>query len=439
MSGTLELITLINQSQPLTDPKVKAAALAGVMDYFSSSLQAKDEIQVQQLLNWIEQEGGHNHFWLIGQNQKATTRQAALFNGFQAHLLDYDDVHAEVRGHPSAVILSALFSSIAQEQTDISGERFLSAYVIGIEVMARLALAVGSEHYVKGWHNTSTLGGIAATAAICYLHQYDFMSQALAVAATQASGLRLLFGTSIKPLHAGMAAQNAIQAVEWVKAGLSAECDFLDPKSGFLAVYGKDKAKLNLSHWGESWKIVSPGLWFKTYPYCSAASYVADAALVLASTIDVSDIRSIDIIFSPQGDEALIYTKPELEEQGRFSAEYITALFLLNKQVSFADFKPVKVRSDVADLMKKIHRRNGVSTGRRFVCIEVTKQNGQVISYQVNQPKGSPENPYTQQEMFAKLEQALNDKHKAEQFYHILQQLPDNSVSHFVQQVAELI
>ena len=193
-------------------------AINGVIDYFASSLQARHEADVHRLLNWIDKEGGNAKAWLVGQKKLVTARQAALFNGFQAHCLDYDDVHSDVRGHPSAVILSALFASVQLDkvQYHIDGKRFLTAYVIGIEVMARLGKSVNPKHYERGWHTTLTLGGIAATAAICYLYNEPFLSQALTLAATQASGLRLVMGTPIKFLHAGLAAQHAIQSVEWL-------------------------------------------------------------------------------------------------------------------------------------------------------------------------------------------------------------------------------
>jgi 2-methylcitrate dehydratase PrpD len=47
----------------------------------------------------------------------------------------------------------------------LSGERFLAAYAVGVETVARLGLSIGADHYAKGWHNTATLGGIAAAVA----------------------------------------------------------------------------------------------------------------------------------------------------------------------------------------------------------------------------------------------------------------------------------
>ena len=133
------------------------------------------------------------------------------------HALDYDDVHSDVRGHPSSVILPALFALASGRE--ISGKSFLDAYIIGVEFMARLGQAVGTASYLKGWHNTSLLGGVAATFAGARLLGFTpaETQNAVGIAVSQAGGLRVQFGTEMKPLHAGLAAQQAVQSIEWTQ------------------------------------------------------------------------------------------------------------------------------------------------------------------------------------------------------------------------------
>lgn len=421
MTLSQQFSDLISQTPPIDEPTTLSYAVNGVIDYFASSLQAHHEADLTTLLSWIDDEGGHARAWLIGQKKLASARQAALFNGFQAHCLDYDDVHSDVRGHPSAVILSALIASIRLDNpaAPIDSERFLTAYVIGIEVMARLGKSVNPNHYEKGWHATITLGGMAATAAICYLHEYPFLSQALALAATQAAGLRLMVGTSIKFLHAGLAAQSAIQSVEWLKAGMRADKDFLDDKLGFLAVYGQGNASLDLSHWGQPWKIAQPGLWFKTYSYCSAASYIADAGELLYQRhpLSVEEIDKVTIFFAPpKSDAALIYHTPVLAEQGRFSAEYILALTLLGQPLTFDQFGPSPIAPNIRQLMAKITRSDHIDLiphpeayNNRYVVVEIDSQTGEKVSQRIDIPKGSPKNPYSPAQMSHKLQQAVGN------------------------------
>ena len=420
-----QLSFLIANTPIINDPKTIECAINGVIDYFASSLQARHEVDVHRLLNWIDNEGGTAKAWLVGQKKLVTARQAALFNGFQAHCLDYDDVHSDVRGHPSAVILSALFASVQLDevQSHVDGKRFLTAYVIGIEVMARLGKSVNPKHYEKGWHTTLTLGGIAATAAICYLYNEPFLSQALTLAATQASGMRLVMGTPIKFLHAGLAAQHAIQSVEWLRVGMTAENDFLDDKLGFLAVYGQGNNNFDLSQWGVVWKIVEPGLWFKTYCFCSAAAYVADAGQLLYQhlKLNVHNISHITLFFCPaNSDAALIYNRPLLAEHGRFSAEYILALTLLGIPLNFEQFSPNPIPVQIQVLMQKMQRSYQINLtphadayNGRYVVIEIELDTGEKIRQRIDIPKGSPKNPYKQTEMLLKLTDAIKDQQKA--------------------------
>ena len=66
---------------------------------------------------------------------------------------------------------------------------------------------IGSGHYYKGWHATGTLGALIAAAACARLHRLDPAQtrHALALAASQAAGMKLNFGSMAKPCHAGFA------------------------------------------------------------------------------------------------------------------------------------------------------------------------------------------------------------------------------------------
>ncbi|MDF7671461.1 MmgE/PrpD family protein [Orbaceae bacterium ESL0721] len=430
---TSTLIDKIITSEPLRNPLIKPAAITAIIDYFASSLSARHCDECQKLRQLIRSEGGKADNWLIGQSDLATARQAALFNGFQAHLLDYDDTHADVRGHPSAVILSALFASLptstlsdSDPLNKLTSDRFIAAYVIGIELMAQLGIAVGEAHYQKGWHTTATLGGIAATAAICYLHQYPFMRSALAIAATKACGMRLLFGSVIKPLQVGIAAQAAIEAIQFAQLGLKADCDFLDEKIGFLTLYGEGNHLLDLEKWGDPWRIISPGLWFKIYPYCSAASYVADAAKQLQDRFLVTAISHIELIFSKNSDSALIYQIITDPAQGRFSAEFIVASILLNRPLTFNTFSSSKINVQLTDLMSKITRHYDQSALSRYAKMVIYLNDGKQLSAVVNHPKGSPKNPYSPDELKAKFFDSLIDKKLAQSTYQLLSQFEHN-------------
>src|SRR6218665_2204691 len=107
-------------------------------------------------------EGG---FW--GRGELLPWELAALCNGVAGHVLDYDDVSAPLRGHPSIALLPALVG--LAEAMDASGAEFVCAYVAGFEVICKLSKAMALRHYARGWHSTASIGTLAAAAACARL------------------------------------------------------------------------------------------------------------------------------------------------------------------------------------------------------------------------------------------------------------------------------
>ncbi|WP_373688781.1 MmgE/PrpD family protein [Brevibacillus daliensis] len=413
---THELARLVLSSQPEKDQAVMDAARAGVIDFLATSFAARDDEGVGKLWKIIESEGGHQVVPIIGQKRKASFLQAALLHGFIGHALDYDDVHSDVRGHPSTVILPALLSVAAT--SGLSGERFLASYIVGVEVMARLGLAIGAEHYNKGWHNTATLGTIAAGVAASYAegHSIEQIKKVIGFAATQASGLRVQFGTETKPLHAGIAAQAGLLAVSLAEVNFGGTAYALDGKTGFFSVYGDlhQAERALLLDWGNPWKFADPGLWFKIYPFCSAAHHAADAARSLMTHHDIlaNEIEQVQIIFPPKGDSALVVHQPQTGEQGRFSVEYVVALALNGYTLTLNNFTAAPISEEINAFLPRIYRKydekiepvpHAIPKGR-FTIVEVEMKDGYVYRKRVDRPRGAPGNTLSQEDIHQKLE-----------------------------------
>lgn len=416
---TQRLAHLVVSSRPETNEDVLKAARFGVIDFLASSFAARDDKGVQKLWRILDAEGGRADVPVIGQNRKASFLGAAWLNGFIGHALDFDDVHSDVRGHPSTVILPALLSVAAT--TALSGERFLAAYTVGVETMARLGRAIGPDHYVRGWHNTSTLGAIAAAAAASYAKGFtaEQTEKAIGFAATQASGMRAQFGTETKPLHAGMAARAGLLAVRLAEEDFGGTQRALDGKIGFFGLYGDLHLAETalLADWGKPWRIVEPGLWFKVYPFCSAAHHAADAVVRLAASqrFHPQDIEHVRILFPPDGDAALVEKNPQTGEQGRFSVEYVVALALNGHALSLENFTAAPISETIKQFLPRVQRQyddqiepasHAMPKGR-FTIVEVATRDGQLHRERVDCPRGAPGNALTAEELQQKLADAL--------------------------------
>src|SRR5262249_39072979 len=158
---------------------------------------------------------------------------------------DFDDMCFVSLAHPSAPLVPACLA--AAESAGASGRSALEAYVVGFEIEARLGRVMNPRHYERGWHCTSTLGTIGSTAACSRLLGLDATAtaNALAIAASEASGLKENFGTMVKPLHAGLAAKNGVLAVLLAKAGMTAIEQAIDGSQGFLRAFGSARDSLS--------------------------------------------------------------------------------------------------------------------------------------------------------------------------------------------------
>ncbi len=100
-------------------------------------------------------------------------------------------------------------------------------------------------HYGRGWHSTATRGpargAVAALARAAGAHPAEETRHALGVVASMAGGSIANFGTGTKPLHAGLAARDAVIAVRMVENGLDAAADQLEHRLGFLALFGSSR------------------------------------------------------------------------------------------------------------------------------------------------------------------------------------------------------
>ncbi len=237
--------TLAEQARTLTwadlPEDVRTLARQCVLDYVACTLPGSQEDLAHILLAEAQEQGGAPVATVIGHSARLPVLSAALVNGAASHALDFDDVNLAMTGHPSVVLLSALLA-LAEERGS-SGQDVLTAFVAGYELQCRLGLLMAPGHYnVLGFHATGTLGSFGAAAACAHLLGLDAeqFATALGIAGTQAAGLKSMFGTMCKPLHAGKAAYHGLLAARLAKRGFTARTDVVECAQGFARTHSPD-------------------------------------------------------------------------------------------------------------------------------------------------------------------------------------------------------
>ncbi len=205
-------------------------ALAGASDPLSGILFAE-----------LAEQGGAAQASIIGHADRLPAASAALVNGAAGHALDFDDVNMAIPGHPSVAILPAVLA--LGQARGASGEAVLTAFVAGYELQCRIGRTVAPGHYDGiGFHATATIGSFGAAAACAHLLGLDAerTAMALGIAGTQAAGLKSMFGTMCKPLHAGKAAYHGLLAARLAARGFTSRPDVLECPQGFARTHGPD-------------------------------------------------------------------------------------------------------------------------------------------------------------------------------------------------------
>jgi 2-methylcitrate dehydratase PrpD len=393
MTSTQQLARLIAHSE--VEPTARDAAREALIDYLACAIAGARDPGIDRLLAVLTPALGPAA--LIGRSGSIDALTAALINGYAGHVLDFDDVHASVRGHTSTVLFPALLgcaSLLFAEGHLPSAGQLLDASVIGVETMGLLGLALGPDHYEAGFHATATLGAIGAAAASSALLGLNERETAIALglAATQSAGLRSQFGSDGKPLHAGLAARSGLMSALLARAGFQGASEALDGPNGFLSAFSAQTPALD--RWGTPWQILSPGLLFKRFPSCTASHGAAAAALDLHAEhgpFALEDVAAITLTFPPGGDAALVVREPRDGIEGRFSVEYVMAIGLLRGRFALSDFGERPIAADARALAAKMTRAHDLSAprlsgdpGTRFVTVVLHKVDGTRLSRRID-------------------------------------------------------
>jgi 2-methylcitrate dehydratase PrpD len=284
-------------------------------------------------------EGGPPSSTIVGTPLRFGPQSAALANGTAAHALDYDDSNFWMVGHPSAPVLAAALA--VAEARGLAGEAVVEAIVAGHEVAARVGLALGKAHYLAGWHATGTVGTLAAAAAAGRLLGLDpdAMEHAFGLAATQAAGLKVSFGTMAKPLHAGRAAAGGVLAALLAEQGFTAGRAAIEGHQGLAATqtpdFDPERADLELDG-----RLGIEGTVYKKYACCGGThgSINALERLVGDRALSADEVEEVRVLVSRQMFDICCIPEPRTGIEGKFSIRHAAALVLAGRSTGPSGF-----------------------------------------------------------------------------------------------------
>ena len=345
MSATRNLAEFVSTLNIKNIPAdVIAAAKISFCDWLAVAVAGAREGEIEGLLKVAGIMGGNEQATVIGRKVKTSALYATLINGMSSHTLDFDDTSKEFLGHTSVTVFPC--SLAIGEWKKLSGADFLTAYIAGFETGCRVGLGASPNHYVKGWHATSTIGRFAAAAAAGRALRLNSSQLvfALGTAGTQAGGLQKVFGTSCKPFHAGKAGFDGFLSALLAKEGFSSIDNILEGEKCFWDMYSADwseqKAEEGL---GSIWYL--PENIFKFHASCHFTHASIDAVLTLKERhgFDAEKIEQIEVTVPSQVVEIAGKKTPTQALEGKFSLPYTVANALIREDTGLAAFTDEKV------------------------------------------------------------------------------------------------
>ena len=405
----------------------RAAAARAVVDTVGVTLAGATQPAARIVQRVIEAEGGSG-CTVLGTAIAASPGNAALANGTAAHAHDYDDMCFVSLAHPSAPLVAAGLA--AAEIAGRPGAALLDAYVVGFEIEGRLGRTMNPRHYQRGWHCTATIGTLGAAAAAARLLGLDARqaAHALAIAASEASGLKENFGTMVKPLHAGLAARNGVLAAQLARAGMTASAAAIDGAQGLLTAMDSERPSLDeaIGDLGERWEILDTGITVKLYPSCAGTHPTLDALLDLKRREGFAgeDVDTIEVGVDPIVPTILIYDRPASGLEGKFSMPFCAAAAVVHGHIGLDTFDAAHLADPrVAAVQSRVTMRvnpllDASAPALTQARVSVRLRDGRVLSASANGARGYHDRPASDTELAGKFmscaRESLSEKQAAE-------------------------
>jgi len=341
---------------------------------------------------------------ILGRKERLDILHSALINGISSHVLDFDDTHSHNIIHPAGPVISAILA--LSEHRAVSGNDFVNALVLGVDVECRIGNSVYPKHYDAGWHITGTAGVFGAAAAsgkLLGLSEQQ-MLWALGLAATQPVGLQEMFGSMTKSFHPGRAAQNGLTAALLASKNFTSSEQSLEAKYGWANVvstaHNYDDITQKL---GEAFEISK-----NTYkPFaCGVVMHpTIDGCIQLRNENQLAAdiIDRVELKVHPLVMQLTSKKSPQTGLEGKFSIYHAASAALVEGAGGIDQFSDRAVRDrGIASLRDRVSTVMDSALHEDQVRIVLTTKDGRRLEKFVEHAVGSLDHPMTDKDLESK-------------------------------------
>lgn len=335
---------------------------------------------------------GEGHYQPVHRKEHVTLSDCILIDCFSSAIQAYDDIHFATTLHPCGPVASVIFG-IARSQT-VTLKQALNALMIGMEVECRMATLMLSQEAqaAQGWYPTGITGGIGATVAASRL--YDFnkeqMIEAMALAATYASGTRGTHGSMAGSFVPAIAAKSGYQAANLIRHGFTCHPNALYGQNGYiLQITQNPNIEEAVKDLGSHYQSMSSSC--KPYPL----GFISFAPIEACKAIDCDPctIKRVELHVSSRVYMLGHNHQPKTQYDALVSLPYIVAQTLFDhERITIPLSDNFMIDDNVARLMERITliEDNTMTDDEAKLMVEVE---GEVLSSYCEVAPGSKRKP----------------------------------------------
>ena len=361
--------------------------------------------------------GGGDHP-VLGMPDRLSPRDAAVLNGVLVHGMDFDDTHIPAVTHVSAAALPAALS--AATVAGASTREMLLAYVLGVEVSARVGLGGAGGFHDVGFHPTAVAGAFGAAVAAGRLTGLDAdgLVAAQGVVGSMSAGLLefLEDGSWTKRLHPGWAAMCGLTAAAFARAGWTGPAAVYEGRFGLYATHlaGRpNRPEAVGEDLGTRWELIRTAV--KPYPICHFNHAFADAALLLREEhgIEPADVRAIRCAIHPVPGKVVCQPPenkwaPRDEYDAKFSLPFAVSAALARGRFTLAELEDEALADpEILALARKVEvvdDHEGLFPDAYSGRVEIELADGRVVAHREQVNRGHDQRPLTNAEIVEKFE-----------------------------------
>ena len=384
---------------------IRTEAARAFLNWMGCALGGCSDPAVEAADAAVAEVGGSPQASVLGRARRTDLASAAFLNCLSSTVHSFDDTHLATVTHPTGPVAAALFAY--SEKHAVSGEDFINALALGIEIECRLSnvLLLPPAQANLGLFITGITGPIGAAVALGRLMHLDEqkMRWAIGLAAAQASGFRGTHGAMAAFFIPAHAARSGVWAALLADKGFTSTDHVLEAARGFVEVFGKG-ANLDLAvqGLGTHFELLSNA--YKPYPSGIVVHPVIDACLDIAAQLPAdATLASVTLQVHPLALELTGRREPHSAVEAQISLFHWAAACLLQGSAGLAQLSQDCIDNPaIAALRARITAQADATLRRDEAIAEVALGNGARLRAHVDHARGSVARPMTDGELDSK-------------------------------------